>query len=139
MPWSLSQPEEHPWVELVYHGVVPLHELVEAFEALMGLCRGRTLFLADCTRLEGQPSPVDLLRLIERFDTTSQGRQFREAILVPKGQAADAVRFYETACLNRGFQVRVFEQRGDAEAWLTALALRAHRDEGDLTPPRDAP
>lgn len=139
MPWSLSLTGDSPWVELVYHGVVPLHELVESFEALMVQCQGRTLFLADCTRLEGQPSPLDLLHLIERFDTTPQGRQFREAILVPMGQAADAVRFYETACLNRGFQVRVFEHRQDAEAWLESLAQRPPWHDEDVTPPRDAP
>jgi hypothetical protein len=124
MPWSLSLPEDRPWVELDYHGVVTPAELMAAFEELMSACGGRTLFLADCTRLVGNPSPVELLRLIERFDTSPQGRRFREAILVPEVQAADAVRFYETACLNRGFQVRVFGTREAAEAWLTDLALR---------------
>jgi len=129
MPWSMSLPADRPWVELEYRGVVSAADLHAAFAALMGGGGDRHLFLADCRQVEANPSPVDLLQLIERFDTTREGRRFREAILLPRGHAADAVRFYETACLNRGFQVRVFETREAAEAWLMDLALRQPPEE----------
>lgn len=34
MRWDLLQHDDEPWMELVDHGVVPLHELLEALASI---------------------------------------------------------------------------------------------------------
>ena len=117
---TLTDPLDHPWFELNYRGMISPQELNEALDSIteQALQNGKRRILADCRELQGGHSSADLLRLVERFDSTAMGRSFREAVLVQEGMAADAVRFYETVCRNRGFQVRVFSERSAAESWL---------------------
>jgi len=45
----------------------------------------------------------------------------REAVLLSDdAAAADQMEFFETACRNRGLDVRVFRDRDEALGWLTA-------------------
>ena len=67
----------------------------------------------------GGHSVVALYGLIGVFQSVGIDWRFREAVLMPSlDAAAEEVAFYETACRNRGFNVRVFRERGEALAWL---------------------
>ena len=45
--------------------------------------------------------------------------RFREAVLLPLSpEMAREARGFETMCLNRGFEVRIFDDRSAALAWL---------------------
>lgn len=123
MPWTFLDPDDKPWFELAYSGMVTAPELHAAFEALLpqAVSKGKRQILADCRDLLGGHTPADLLDLIERYDSQPMGHGFREAVLMRPGYSAEAARFYETACLNRGFQVQVFEERSAAEAWLRQM------------------
>ncbi|MFA7330602.1 MAG: hypothetical protein WC326_05950 [Candidatus Delongbacteria bacterium] len=129
MSWTLRLPADRPWLELTYSGLVSRAELHEALQAVLELVPQleHLLLFADCRDLEGGHSPVDLLQLIEHIDALPLTKPFREAILMREGRAAEAVHFYEMACRNRGIQVRVFEERSAAEAWLELHAQPPER------------
>ena len=64
-------------------------------------------------------SIIDLYGLGKLLETAGVVRDSREAIVVPQlDAAAKDVRFWETTCRNRGFNVRVFQTMADASAWL---------------------
>lgn len=66
----------------------------------------------------GGHSIVDLYALIKLLESRDL-RGLKEAILMPSLQASrQDVEFYETACLNRGFNVKVFRDRQAALDWL---------------------
>ena len=122
MPWRSQLLQAHPIIETSYSGLLGKDELFDAFRATVALAQasGTTRFLADCTLLEGGHSIVHLYTLVDTLMSSGADLgALREAVLLPAlpGSAED-VRFWETACLNRGLRVKVFQDRPSAIAWL---------------------
>lgn len=121
MPWQAKVIENHRHIELQYSELVTPEELFEAFATAYSLAKknGIYRFLADCSNMAGGHSIVDLYGLISLFEASGIDHLSKEAILMPaiKASASD-VQFYETACRNRGFNVRVFCNRDEAIDWL---------------------
>jgi hypothetical protein len=110
-------------VRTAYAGRMSPEELRAAIEATLALARERQClrFLADCSALEGGHSAVDLYRMAEALSAAGLDRRLREAVVLPRGTpATEDVRFWETACLNRGFNVRIFPDEAAALPWLHA-------------------
>jgi hypothetical protein len=123
MPWQLKLLEKPQAVEIKYIDAISPAELVEAFTAALALSRESQtiLYLADCTEMIGGHSLTDLYNLIALYEATGVDWHTKEAILLPSLEATvDEVVFYETACRNRGFNVRVFRTRDEAAAWLSS-------------------
>jgi hypothetical protein len=130
MPWSTSYLPDLDVVMTAYCGVMSPQSLGEAVQATFALAEehGAKKFLADCTTLEGGHSLVDLYGLVKLLEGYGLTPGLREAIVLPQLKAAATdVRFWETACRNRGFDVRVFESLAAAHAWL------AHEPPGDIS------
>jgi hypothetical protein len=125
VPYSVEYLEEPGVVETVYAGALSTVEFKEAVAATADtaaecLC---TRFLSDCRELEaGEESPtLDIWALAEFLAQLPPGTLEREALLLPAAAAAgEDIRFYETACRNRGLDVRVFSERDEALAWLAS-------------------
>lgn len=108
-------------VETRYSGVLMPAELTAAVRETLavGQRQGYTRFLGDCTELAGGHSIVDLYNLVDLVESARVGLDIKEAVLLPVSPAsAEAVRFWETACLNRGAIVRIFTDREHALDWL---------------------
>ena len=125
MPYSVEYLEEPGVVETVYAGALSTAEFNEAVVATADTAAGRlcTRFLSDCRELEvGEHSPtLDIWALAEFLAQLPPGTFEREALLLPAAAAAgEDIRFYETACRNRGLDVRVFSARDEALAWLAS-------------------
>ena len=61
-----------------------------------------------------------MLALAEFLASIPPGVIEREAVLLPcEAAAKQELEFFETACRNRGLDVRVFGERDEALAWLT--------------------
>ena len=79
----------------------------------------RSRVLTDCSLLKGGHSVVDLFQEINHIYDQLVGTPFREAIVLPADPtAAELVRFWETACKNRGLNVEIFLTRQAAIASL---------------------
>lgn len=120
MSWTVHQ--RPPYLELVFEGQIDAKELVTAalgaVEQLLSL--PRPLVLADCTRVEGGHSAFDLYFLADMVAESPIRSTLREAIVFADlGAGAENVRFWETTCVNRGLNVRVFTDRVAAIRWLT--------------------
>jgi hypothetical protein len=121
MPWSVRILPEFPIVETKYSGILTPAELTDAVRETMALTQthGTSLLLGDCLGLEGGHSIVDLYELSDFLGSTGMAQSMKEAVLLPGlPMAAEDVRFWETACLNRGIRVQVFLDRQNAIDWL---------------------
>ena len=123
MPWQTRLLEPERIVESTFSGLLSPAELVAGFTASVALGKQSDilLFLADCTALEGGHSLLDVFSLLNMFESVGLDRRVKEAVLLGKSTpAADRLEFYETACRNRGYTVRLFSDRDEAVAWLKA-------------------
>ena len=109
-------------VELVYTGRLTAQESRESTSKTIALGKkhGDADALIDITEAELSVSIFDLLVLPDRqYAEEDMNRTIRVAVVPPKlPKDKEAARFYETACLNRGWRVQLFPNRDDAIEWL---------------------
>lgn len=109
-------------VELSYTGLFTAQESEEstARAIALGKDHGDADALVDATEVEIDVSIADLLDLPNRqYAAQGMNRRVRVAVVSPKRrQDQEAVKFYETACFNRGWNVRLFTSRDDGIEWL---------------------
>lgn len=120
MGWQRTYDEQTGVVTTVYAGQLSVEQFREAIaDAVAGLAQGRRLFLTDCTGLELGPSTLAVFDQVQGLEADGLAGHYREAVLLPAGAVpARDVEFWETACRNRGMDVRIFEERDQALAWL---------------------
>lgn len=136
MPWHVTTFRDPAFIELSFQGILLPGELADAMAETIsqGLASDCFTVLADCAALEGGHTVLDLDTLAEVLATTGIGPRLREALVLPVSRKVQGeVRFWETTCLARGLDVRGFEQRADAIAWLTGEPAAAG---GARTSPR---
>jgi hypothetical protein len=62
-----------------------------------------------------------LYHLIALYDKARVPREMKEAVLLPALPGTlEEVKFYETASLNEGYNVRLFDDADAARSWLCA-------------------
>jgi hypothetical protein len=121
MAWTARYLDEVGVVETVYSGYLSAGDLRDSALATLtlGRVRGTHRFLGNCRDLKGSCSVVDLYSLAERVTSFHRSAGFHEALVLPELEApALDVRFWETTCVNRGLDVRVFASRDRAIDWL---------------------
>ncbi len=121
MPWSIVEPPGSEIVEVIYSGTIPPPELAAVVKQLLDRLekKERVRMLTDLTTLVGGHSIVDLYVLVDEIHRRGLAGRYREAIILPKAAAtAEMAGFWETACTNRGIEVRLFTDRAKAMAWL---------------------
>jgi hypothetical protein len=135
MAYTLDYNRTLKIVELVYTGPYTAAESRESTSRAIALGKehGDANALVDATEAELAISIVDLLDLPDtQYNAQDMSRKIRVAVLPPrKPESEEDARFYETACLNRGWQVRLFTSRDDAIEWLTETDSSNKPDAGD--------
>jgi len=110
-------------VELVFTGRLTAQESREATSEAIALGKkyGDADALVDAMDIELDVSILDLVDLPDRlYVEEDMSRRIRVAVVSPRPPKKEGnVRFYETSCLNRGWQVRLWPNRDDAIEWLT--------------------
>ena len=99
-----------------------MEDLIAAAKEAMNLAQThRTArVLADCSALSGGHTIFDLFDLAKDFAAAAQSINMQEAVIIPAGSAKVVdVKFWETTCVNRGLNVRIFHDRQSAIDWLT--------------------
>ncbi len=77
-------------------------------------------FLVDSSRLEETMPVTDIISMIADYRIAGVDHSIRIAGIEPSlAKLHDDFRFFETACLNRGFNVRLFPSRFEALRWLS--------------------
>jgi hypothetical protein len=123
MAVDVTYVEEAGVVEMVFHGAPAPEEIDDAMTraGTIGAENLTNRFLVDSRDMPAGGSAVDVLALGELMASLPLGIIEREAILLSAdAAAAEEMEFFETVCRNRGLDVRVFRQRDEALAWLTA-------------------
>ena len=122
MAFSIAYVEEVGVVEMVFRGTVTPAD-VDAAMTEAGTVGAENLsnrFLVDSREMPAGGSAFDVLALAELLAALPPGVIEREAVLLSDdAAAADQMEFFETACRNRGLDVRVFHDRDEALGWLT--------------------
>ncbi len=121
MGWSVTYCGTPPVVELAYQGAVDARELQEAFVATQqALARHSSLLLlANCLGMTTGPSVTEVFELAETLIRNGVPPGFKEAIILPlSGEARANAVFFETACLNRGLNIKILPTREEGLRWL---------------------
>jgi len=122
-------------VELVYTGRFTAEESRESTSKAIALGKehGDADALVDATEVELGVSIFDLFDLPSRqYVAENMNHRIRVAVVSPRlPKDKEAVEFYETACFNRGWRVRLFPSRVDAIGWLTGTDSSNKPDAGD--------
>jgi uncharacterized protein YbcV (DUF1398 family) len=80
---------------------------------------GVSLFLADCKEMAAAHTILDIFTKVQSYLEKGLSKEIKEAVILPENtKSAENLKFYETACLNRGFTVKVFKARDEALNWL---------------------
>lgn len=127
MPFELLPESGAGHIEIRFRGFVPAAELMAG--AVASITAGRAqdcpFFLADCTELTGGHTLADLYFLASQLGNDAFTVRIREAVLMPRSptatKATEAVSFWEVAGSNRGLEIRVFDDRVAALAWLAEV------------------
>lgn len=129
MSWTVDYDLEIGLVCARFVGIVTDDDFKAATVEAIGLAQANntTRFLIDDSQWEGGASVVGLFELPALHETLSADRSSRAALILPPPDRTDNVktaRFYETVCQNRGWNVRVFQERQEAIEWLTQATPR---------------
>ena len=109
-------------IEIVYSGEVTASEMRETVRRRIAIQKetGATKVLADASGVRVSPSITDLFGLPSKlFAEEDAKRSTMVALVLPDSAGPrERARFLETASVNRGWLMRVFEDRQSAVAWL---------------------
>ena len=125
MPWQVGLHPDHTLAEARFSGRLTADELSTAVHEILEFAVAHNVFhfLADCTSLEGGHSLFDLYGMVDVLLESGHAHEIREALVLPvQPDAMEKVAFWETACINRGINVRVFSDYQGAVDWLISEA-----------------
>ena len=123
MSWEVNHIESSGIVELKLVEVVTGDALREATGEAIRVAGQHDLHrgLIDASEQIRTGSMVDLVELPQQYADQGLSRDVRIALVMPKAKELHEVAdFYETVCVNRGWQVQTFPSRDEAIAWLLA-------------------
>lgn len=122
MTWTIKQNEQSGIMEIAFTGPTTGRDLKEATSKAIGLSKelSATKVLIDVTRMKVLASTLDIYYLPEiQYVEEGLDRRVRIALIQPDTlREKNDVRFYETACVNRGWRVQTFSGRDAAIGWL---------------------
>ncbi len=121
MAWHIAFDEPTRVVETTYAGLLGIEEIRAAALATLdaGRAHGTHLYLGDCLTLEHAATLFNIYDLVRFYESLPLDFIMKEAILLPLApDASDDLKFYETTAKNRGYNVRVFNDRAEALRWL---------------------
>lgn len=121
MPWQMKFDESNRIMEIIFSDDVSHKEIIDSAKAgaVKGKETGTHVYLLRFDDVKRGPSPFELVDQVDCFHLLGVNRGIKLALMLPeKKEIHDGLMFYETACLNRGYQVKAFEKHEDALHWL---------------------
>ncbi|MBN1826432.1 MAG: STAS/SEC14 domain-containing protein [Candidatus Eisenbacteria bacterium] len=123
MTWTVECNEELGIIILTYSGVTTGEEIKKAAVARidLGKKKGVTKFLIDTRTVKTDESATFDIYDVPNKIYPSKGdlHESRIAILEPESSTSTKmVQFFESVCVNRGWMVKIFQDRESAIRWL---------------------
>src|SRR5512140_250629 len=121
MPVRIEIHSDPSYVEAIYTAPLADGEMGAAAGEVIALARkhGTSLRLADCTALGDSLSMLDLCEFAAGLAEDPADLSIRDAVVLPRLPFWDeALRLWESSCLERGLIVSTFFDRPTALAWL---------------------
>ena len=135
MTWTYSINATSRIAEVAYAGDTTACDLKESTSKFIALEKekGINRFLIDTSEMVLSASILDIHNLPDmQYIEEEADRSGRVALMLPSSpREKEAVKFYETVCKNRGWDVQAFTEKQEAINWLTRLATFDKPDEGD--------
>jgi hypothetical protein len=120
MPYTMEYLEEEG-ICLITNTDVFTHAdfMKQALEALEVSQRKKCdKFLVDCTSMTVQSRTMDIYATSAYYAEIGAPRKNQIALVAPTGtKTEEDLRFYETVCINRGWQVKMFADKESAMQW----------------------
>jgi hypothetical protein len=120
MPWTINASANQPFLEVVYSGEITSTELFEPVANALTSMQSTDmhLILIDCAGVQGGHSIADLYEFANKLAQHPLRIEAKQAVVRPRHDNDDHARFWEVTSLNRGMDVRVFDDRESAIVWL---------------------
>lgn len=124
MPWNVEYNSQLGIIQGQYVGRVTDGDFIKATAKALSLSKANKTnrFLIDDSRWEGGTSTFGLYDLPKLFQEQGFERGSKAALILPPAGTPEEndARFFETVCVNSGWQVEVFNDRQKAIDWLTS-------------------
>ena len=121
MPYTITKHPDPSRIEIKYSGIITGEDLVNAINEFVTINADKRylLVLTDLSELSISPSLLNVYDRIEMYEKLDISKETTEAVIIPiSAFAKETVKFYDTACLNRGYNVKLFSTKDEALAWL---------------------
>jgi len=122
MTWAIKQNDQSGIIQVTFTGPTTGQDLRDATSKAIELSKelSITKVLVDVSQMEVLASTIDIYNLPNiQYVEEGLDRRVRVALIQPDTlKERNDVHFYETACVNRGWQVQTFPGRDAAIAWL---------------------
>ena len=126
MPWKVDLDTERGFIHSVYSGAVTKKDIWAGTAETLRLAAGRgpQKFFTEWIDATSDLSTMDIFVIPDEWEAAGIDRRSVLALVVERDTPyrEDAV-FYENACRNRGWRVRVFFDRNEAIDWLQEQAI----------------
>ena len=122
MSWTSVYNSDNDFIEVAYEGVLAAVDLKEEGEQSMALAieHKTSRFLVDLKKFKKSLSVLDIYESPVRYDGKLKGPIYLAVVEPLSLLAREDSKFYETVCVNRGWDVRTFVERKLAIDWLAA-------------------
>lgn len=125
MPVKLEFSDNPHRIEVTYSGAISESDYKQAIIDFVKFNSEKKclLVLTDLRDMIVTPSILNVYDSINMFEKMGIDKKTSEALIMPENKfAADNIKFYETACQNRGYNVKIFYNKEDAVKWLRSFA-----------------
>lgn len=121
MPYSIKFEISPERIEVNYSGTVTDEEYKQAISDFVNFNKDKNclLVLTDLREMKVTPSILNVYNSINTFEKMGIDNRTSEALILEKNKFVESnIKFYENACQNRGYNVRIFYNSDDAIHWL---------------------
>ena len=134
MPYTVRHNPASGFIEVTFTGLMTGADLREVTTKAISLSKqeATTRFVIDAFAAELAALIYEIYDLPARqYVEEELSRETRAVVILPASEKARAAAlFYETACRNRGWDVRTFSERQAAIDWLTGNSVPGKPDAG---------
>ena len=126
MSWSVKYDPAQNIIVEVYRGITTAEDLRGAIAERIAIEEktGAKNILVDILDIELAANTIEIFSLPNNFyNEVKASLNSRISLVVPADhRVKEAARFFETACVNRGWNVKIFAERKSAIEWLVKKA-----------------